>query len=228
MTTHQSSRCWQIILPERDLQSFPLKTVQSALSLYHSLHPDIVLVDLKMPGLDGFQVLQTVRADSPDTPIIVVSGEGERADVIQALRLGAWDYHIKSIDNFAFIEHSVQQALDKARLIRENKAYQHGLENKLFTVIENFDGFIFTIDQNFRLTYMNPALVTHLGRDATGEKCHKSLFGTMTRTLPSHAGRPWAKRQRAPTTLPWLMLISRMATGWILSSRSENFRRTLK
>ncbi|MBU4261490.1 MAG: sigma 54-interacting transcriptional regulator [Proteobacteria bacterium] len=156
---------------------FPAENGKIGLELYHSLQPDIVLVDLKMPGMDGFQVLQTVQADSPDTPIIVISGEGERADVIQALRLGAWDFHIKSIDNFAFIEHSVQQALDKARLIRENKAYQHGLEKKLFTVIENFDGFIITIDQNFHITYMNPALITHLGHDATGENCHKALFG---------------------------------------------------
>jgi DNA-binding NtrC family response regulator len=50
---------------------FPAEDGAIGLELYHSLHPDIVLVDLKMPGLDGFQVLQTVRADSPDTPIIV-------------------------------------------------------------------------------------------------------------------------------------------------------------
>jgi DNA-binding NtrC family response regulator len=156
---------------------FPAEDGEKGLALFHSLRPDIILVDLRMPKVDGFQVLQTVREDAPDTPVIVFSGEGERADVIQALRLGAWNYFTKSIDNFAFIEHSVQQALDKARLIRENKAYQQGLEKKFFTLIENFAGFIFTIDHDFRITYMNPALITYLGHDATGEKCHKALFG---------------------------------------------------
>ncbi|MBU0908543.1 MAG: response regulator, partial [Proteobacteria bacterium] len=147
----------------KGFQVFPAEDGEIGIELYQSLQPDIVLVDLKMPRVDGFQVLKTIRQNSPDTPVIVVSGEGERADVIQALRLGAWDYLIKSIDNFAFIEHSVQQALDKARLIRENKAYQQGLEKKLFTVIENFDGFVYTIDQDFRITYMNPSLIIHLG-----------------------------------------------------------------
>jgi len=161
---------------KKGFKVFPAEDGERGIELFQSLQPDIVLVDLRMPKVDGFQVLKTVQADSPDTPIIVFSGEGERADVIQALRLGAWDYHTKSIDNFAFIEHSVQQALEKARLIRENKAYQQGLEKKLYTVIDNFDGFIFTVDHDFRITYMNPALIKYLGHDATGEKCYKALF----------------------------------------------------
>ena len=146
------------------------------LEAFHTHRPDIVLVDLRMPKVDGFQVLETITKDSPDTPVIVISGEGQMADVIQALRLGAWNYHTKPIDNLALIKHTVEQALEKAKLTKENKAYQKGLEVKLGAIVENFPGFVFICDHNYRITYMNPALVNHIGRDATGDHCYKTLF----------------------------------------------------
>jgi DNA-binding response OmpR family regulator len=78
---------------------------QAGLEIFHDQKPDIVLVDLNMPRVDGFEVLQKVRQESPDTPVIVISGEGEMADVIQALRFGAWNYHPKPIENFTIIQH---------------------------------------------------------------------------------------------------------------------------
>ena len=146
------------------------------LEAFHTHRPDIVLVDLRMPKVDGFQVLETITKDSPDTPVIVISGEGQMADVIQALRLGAWNYHTKPIDNLALIKHTVEQALEKAKLTKENKAYQKGLEVKLGAIVENFPGFVFICDNNYRITYMNPSLVNHIGRDATGDHCYKTLF----------------------------------------------------
>ncbi len=150
---------------------------EEGLDLFHLHKPDIVLVDLIMPKVDGFEVLETITMESPDTPVLVISGEGEMADVIQALRLGAWNYQTKPIEKMAFIQHSVEQALEKAKLIKENKAYQKGLEKKLSTIIENFDGFVFTCDHSCQITYMNPALVSHIGHDATGENCHQTIFG---------------------------------------------------
>jgi DNA-binding NtrC family response regulator len=153
---------------------------EKGLELFHAQQPDIVLVDLRMPKVDGFAVLDTVRKESPDTPIIVISGEGEKADVIKALRLGAWNYHAKPIDNYKVILHAVEQALEKARLIKEVKTYQKGLERKLSTLIENFPGFIYTCDKNHRISYMNPALEAYVGQDALGSLCHQTIFGQET------------------------------------------------
>ena len=55
---------------------------------------DLVLVDLRMPEVDGLEVLATVRQESPETPVIVVSGAGTLSDSVEALRLGAWDYFL--------------------------------------------------------------------------------------------------------------------------------------
>src|SRR5688500_2022444 len=54
--------------------------------------PDAVVLDLRMPGLDGLEVLQTLVAESPETPVVISSGTGDISDVVEALRRGAWDY----------------------------------------------------------------------------------------------------------------------------------------
>ena len=161
---------------------FKAKDGEEGLGIFHKEKPSIVLVDLRMPKMDGFQVLETIREESPDTPVLVISGEGEMADVIKALRLGAWNYQTKPIDTLTFLQHNVEQALEKARLTKENKAYQKGLEKRLGTIIENFNGFIFTCDSNCRIVYMNPALVNYLGHDATGEECFKAIFNFESRS----------------------------------------------
>ncbi len=150
---------------------------QKGLDIYHSLSPDIVLVDLKMPIVNGFEVLKTISRESPSTPVLVFSGEGEMSDVIQALHLGAWNYLTKPLENFDIMKHAVEQALEKSHLQKENKAYQKGLERKLGTIIEHFPGYVLICDPDHRITYMNQQLLEKLGKDAHGELYHKALFG---------------------------------------------------
>jgi PAS domain S-box-containing protein len=98
------------------------------LEVFFKENPDLVLVDLRMPELDGLDVLARVRMDVPEIPIIVVSGAGVFSDVVEALRLGAWDYILKPIEDLSILDHSVKNALEKARLIKENKKHQEHLE----------------------------------------------------------------------------------------------------
>ena len=90
--------------------------------------PDLVLCDLRMPGMDGLQVLATVTRDFPELPILVVSGMGGINDAIQALKLGAWDYVTKPIEDMAVLEHAINHALERARLRRENREHREHLE----------------------------------------------------------------------------------------------------
>ncbi len=79
------------------------------LELFRKENPDAVLVDLNMPKIDGFEVLKSVKAESPDTPIIVVSGAGLIQDAIRAVRLGAWDFVTKPIVDLNILEHALGQ-----------------------------------------------------------------------------------------------------------------------
>ena len=92
---------------------------------------DIVLVDLRMPEIDGHQVLARLAADSPDTPVIVISGTGRIDDTVQALHLGAWDYILKPVTDLTMVEYAITKALERARLLRENREHQQQLEEEV-------------------------------------------------------------------------------------------------
>jgi len=101
---------------------------QTGIELIGREQPDLVLCDLRMPGMDGLQVLATVTRDFPELPILVVSGLGGMSDAIQALKLGAWDYVTKPIEDMAVLEHAINHALERARLRRENREHREHLE----------------------------------------------------------------------------------------------------
>ncbi len=59
--------------------------------------PRIVVLDVMMPGLGGMEVLQRVREDHPDLPVILLTGHGSTRDGIEGMRMGAFDYLMKPI-----------------------------------------------------------------------------------------------------------------------------------
>ncbi len=103
--------------------------------------PDLVLCDLRLPDLDGLDVLQTLHAEQPDLPLVVVSGTGVMGDAIEALRKGAWDFVTKPIQDMAMLEHAIVAALDKARLISDNHRFQRELEQANRLLRQNLDQF---------------------------------------------------------------------------------------
>ena len=62
------------------------------LEIFRREKPNLVLVDLRMPEMDGLEVLEAITHESSQTPLIVISGKGALADAVEALHLGAWDY----------------------------------------------------------------------------------------------------------------------------------------
>ncbi len=92
-------------------------------------HPEVVLCDLRMPEIDGLGVLEYARSEHPNVPVIVVSGAGLLADAVSALRLGAFDYITKPVQELATLDHAVRRALEHATLRRDNERYRKELEH---------------------------------------------------------------------------------------------------
>ncbi|MCP4453670.1 MAG: response regulator, partial [Planctomycetes bacterium] len=100
----------------------------SGLEIFRREGPDVVLCDLRLPGIDGLEVLATITSESPETPVIVVSGVSLLSYAVQALKRGAWDYVTKPIHDMAVLENAVRRVLKHAELVRQNREYRENLE----------------------------------------------------------------------------------------------------
>jgi sigma-B regulation protein RsbU (phosphoserine phosphatase) len=100
----------------------------SGLALFRARRPDAVLLDLRMPGMDGLDVLSAMVQEVPETPVVVFSGEGTMSDAIQALRRGAWDFVSKPVTDSELLLRAVSRALEKAVLLRQNREYADSLK----------------------------------------------------------------------------------------------------
>lgn len=98
------------------------------LKAFESERPDVVICDLRMPQIDGLELIKRMTALDADIPVIILSGAGVMSDAVEALRLGAADYLIKPLEDLAVLEHSVSRALDRAHLRLENRRYREKLE----------------------------------------------------------------------------------------------------
>ena len=89
-------------------------TAEQALAYLSEQTYDAVLTDISMPGLSGVELLSYLRAEQPDTPVIVVSGIGDRDHAEGLMRLGAFDFILKPFTLEA-VEQSVARALEQSR-----------------------------------------------------------------------------------------------------------------
>ena len=88
---------------------------QSALEAAADRPPDVVVTDLKMPNMDGVELLKRLHEQDPDLPVIVVTAFGDVASAVNAMRAGAEDYLTKPVDFDALIL-SIERALERCAL----------------------------------------------------------------------------------------------------------------
>lgn len=85
-------------LKMRDLRSDTVFDGEEALSFVEDQEPDVMVLDLKMPGIDGMEVLRQVRKAYPKIQVIILTGHGTEKDEEEAKRLGAFDYLEKPVN----------------------------------------------------------------------------------------------------------------------------------
>jgi anti-anti-sigma factor len=91
---------------------------QEGLELFGRERPSIVLTDIKMPGMNGIEVLKQVKAIDPSTEVIVITGHGDMDLAIQALNLDATDFINKPIQRH-LLEQAIRRARERRRLTGE-------------------------------------------------------------------------------------------------------------
>ena len=98
---------------------------------------DLVLCDIKMPRMDGVEVLEAVKKIKPEIPMVMISGHGDLETAVNTMRLGAFDYISKPPDLNRLLN-TVRNALDKKQLVVENKNLKRKV-SKNYQMIGNSD-----------------------------------------------------------------------------------------
>ncbi len=93
---------------------------ESAIALVSKTRFDLVISDMKMPGMSGMDLLATVRKQAPELPVVLMTAFGTVNDAVAAMKLGAFDYILKplNMEEFKII---VQKAVEHGRLVDENR-----------------------------------------------------------------------------------------------------------
>jgi signal transduction histidine kinase len=100
---------------------------ESALNLFRELKPPIVLTDIKMPDMDGIELLQHIKSESPDTEVIMFTGHGDMDLAIKSLKYDATDFVTKPI-NDDVLEIALKRARERIVMRRQIQAYTENLE----------------------------------------------------------------------------------------------------
>ncbi len=123
-----SRKSMALFLEDLDYCVIEADNGREGLEVFYREQPDLVLTDLDMPVLDGFGVVGRLAQESPETPVVVVSGANDVQEAIRAIQLGAWDYICKPIQHVDELIIIIERMLERARLLRENRDYQQNLE----------------------------------------------------------------------------------------------------
>jgi DNA-binding NtrC family response regulator len=115
---------------------------------------DVVLMDVKMPGMSGMEALPQMVADHPDTCVIMITAVTDAKTAVEAMKLEAYDYVTKPF-NLGDLSMRVRRALEKRKLVLENREYQRSLEQRvrertaeLQTLLDQKDAFIAQLGYN--------------------------------------------------------------------------------
>lgn len=116
-----------IFLTDYGYQVSTAKNGEEGLHLFKKIRPPIVLTDIKMPGMDGLQLLKAIKDESPDTEVIMITGHGEMELAIQSLKFDATDFITKPI-NDEILEIALKRANEKITLKSKLRDYTENLE----------------------------------------------------------------------------------------------------
>ena len=119
----------RMILEYEDYQFVGAASGQEGIALVQRDRPDLVLLDIKMPGMDGIEVLRKLHALDETLPVVMISGHGTTATAVEAIRSGATDFLDKPLSSERVIV-TLQNALRTSELRSENRELKLAMESK--------------------------------------------------------------------------------------------------
>jgi two-component system nitrogen regulation response regulator NtrX len=157
----------RMILEYENYQFIGASNGQEGLALVQRDRPDLVLLDIKMPGMDGMEVLRKLRAIDETLPVVMISGHGTTATAVEAIRSGAIDFLDKPLSSERVIV-TLQNALERSELRTENRELKLAMESR-YEIVGHSPAIRKVLDEVRRAAPTN-ATVLLLGESGVGKE----------------------------------------------------------
>jgi signal transduction histidine kinase len=116
-----------IVLADQGYRVHTAADGRQALAMAEALRPPIVLTDIKMPGMDGIELLKALKRCNPDVEVIMITGHGDTALAIESLKHEATDFIVKPIDE-QILEVALKRTQERIRMRAQLREYTENLE----------------------------------------------------------------------------------------------------
>jgi two-component system NtrC family response regulator len=158
----------------------------AALEIIDREPPALVLTDLKMPGISGMELLERVRREYPEVPVLIITAFGTIQSAVEAMRSGAYDYLTKPID-YDELSLAVSRVLDHFRLVQEVQTLRASLDRKygFENIIGHSDALLSLLDTAARAAQSNSTILIHAETGTGKELLAKAIhFNSRRRDKP--------------------------------------------
>jgi len=193
-----------------ELEGYAVKLADdgnAGLSLAREWDPDLVILDLMLPGMDGYQVLRSIRGDGRQTPVLILSARGEEADKVRGFQLDADQYVTKPFGLIELLER-VKSLLRRRRARTEAPAIEPGVGTIAFGDV-TIDPASRTVTRAGAAVSLTPkayelmmALIKRKGAVATRVELLREVWDhraiVLTRTVDSHMAELRKKLEHDP------------------------------
>ncbi|MCC6588916.1 MAG: sigma-54-dependent Fis family transcriptional regulator [Bryobacterales bacterium] len=158
----------------------------AALACIDKNPPALVLTDLKMPGMSGLELLDRIRRDYPEIPVLIITAFGTIQSAVQAIRAGAYDYLTKPID-YDELGLAVSRVLEHFRLVQEVRTLRANLDRKygFENIIGHSEILLSVLDTAARAAQSNSTILIHAETGTGKELLARAIhFNSRRRNKP--------------------------------------------
>jgi len=179
-------RVTQVQLEQAGYQVTAAPDGSAAMEMLLKSAQDLVLTDLKMPGISGLDLLRKIRAEYPDTLVVMITAFGTVDTAVEAMKAGAYDYITKPVRS-AELELILQRAFQHLGLLEENRMLRSSLDGKygFENIIGHSKSLLYVLDLSTRAAQTDATVLIH-GETGTGkEQLAKAVhFNSLRRDKP--------------------------------------------
>src|SRR4030042_2912274 len=125
------------LLKDEGYGVFAVNNGTDALSQLKENQYDLILTDMNLPDVDGLQILNFAKQTHPQIEVLIITGYASLETAIEAMRLGAYDYLIKPIDDIDLLLEKIKKAYEKGKLSKENYLLLEDLKQKNQALLES-------------------------------------------------------------------------------------------